>query len=267
MQTTPKLNEKGQPFQRLEERVFARYISDMVCGQAELSQITREVLPELAGEAKLMRVALTRIASALEKMNSVPAAPTTQQPINNDTTINLAVTDDVKIILAVRDVLFQASLLLEDKLPAPHLLTPKDLNSEELEELLRKHSETPSSSADTDDNINATNTSPSSCEFASLPQDVKNAAKIAPGSPRAQYVRDNYPPELYTKVASLFVLCEEKQDELGEPITKYMEMRRHLPRLPYYLYGSQRIWHGFYEFKAAFDAWAAAASAPASAAK
>lgn len=263
MQTTPKLNEKGQPFQRLEERVFARYISDMVCGQAELSQITREVLPELAGEAKLMRVALTRIASALEKMNSVPAAPTTQQPINNDTTINLAVTDDVKIVIAVRDALFQASLVLEDKLPTPQLLAPKDLNSEELEELLRKHSETSSSPpTNINEGSNITSATLPPCEYAPMPYDAENAAKIAPDSPRAQYIKDNYPPGLYIKVASLFVLCEEKQAELGQPINKYMEMRSHLPRLPYYLYGSHRIWHGFYEFKVAFDAWA---SAPASA--
>lgn len=259
-ETTPKVNEKGQPFQRLEERVFARYISDIVCGQAELSQITREVLPELAGEAKLIRAALTRIASALEKMNSTSAA---SQPASNDNTaINLAVTDDVKIVLAVRDALFQASLVLEDKLPTPQLLAPKDLNSEELEELLRKHSETSSSPTNINEASNIISATLPPCEYAPMLYDAENAAKIAPDSPRAQYIKDNYPPGLYIKVASLFVLCEEKQAELGRPINKYMEMRRHLPRLPYYLYGGHRIWHGFYEFKAAFDAWA---SAPASA--
>ncbi|MDD2235078.1 MAG: hypothetical protein PHV03_09315 [Desulfitobacteriaceae bacterium] len=254
--TAPKINEKGQPFQRLEERVFARYISDIICGQAELSQITKEVLPELVGEAKLIRYALNNIALALGKIGNLlqvlPATPDTSTIKNKATIINMPVTDDVEVVLAVRDALFQASVDLEDKLPEPKLIVSPDLQSEDLEALLRKHS-----SVDANNNQRKIiGSEKASLEYTQSKLDTENASKILKGSPREHYIKNNYPPEIYTKVASLFVMCEEKQEELGRPITKYMEMRQHLPRLPYYLYGGHRIWHGFSEFKVAFDAWA-----------
>ena len=66
-ETTPKVNEKGQPFQRLEERVFARYISDIVCGQAELSQITRECFAGACRRGKTNKSGFDQDSISVEK--------------------------------------------------------------------------------------------------------------------------------------------------------------------------------------------------------
>lgn len=220
-------NEEGKPFQGLEERVFARYISDMLSRYTEVSDITSEAWPELVGEIKLLRSSIGKISSSLEELVRLIGAKVDtdrERPADTvaPTIISLDVSEDLKVSLAVRDALFQAALNVEDV----NMGKQNDLSIDTLED----------GAYDTETPLN-------------------NAHKSSLAERQSIHIAKRYPKPIRGRVSEIFNEFHALNAEEQEPITKYLDIRKKYPKVVYYLYGRARIWGGTAAFLAAYNEW------------